>query len=476
MKAIRKASCAGTWYPGDPIELTKTIAGYFAGIKKIPVENHPLAIIAPHAGYQYSGETAAAAYKLLDGYRYDTVVVVSPSHKVFFKGSAVFDGDAYETPLGLIDIDSELSEKIGSILPSVYLSKMGHGEGAARGEHALELQLPFLKVVLGNFKMVAIVMGEQEEENINGLTETLVTALKDTNSLLVASTDLSHFYNADRARNLDMNIKDAVEKFDPDLLWEYVEQGKAEACGAGPMAAVMKAAKRLGGKRTEILKYANSGEVTGDFDEVVGYLSAAVIAGKEVVIKERPLIGEPLKLEKKELIFTDEDKQALLSIARDAIEAGLEAKEYQPPFIEKFEDQRGVFVTLKLDGELRGCIGMVKAKQPLFDAIADMAQAAAFEDPRFPMLTKDEFEKLEIEISVLSPLTLVDNFRKIEIGRDGLMIKYEMHSGLLLPQVATENNWDRREFLENVCLKAGLPKNSFKDRNAEIYRFEAVIF
>jgi AmmeMemoRadiSam system protein A len=119
---------------------------------------------------------------------------------------------------------------------------------------------------------------------------------------------------------------------------------------------------------------------------------------------------------------------------------------------------------------------MVKAKQPLFDAIADMAQAAAFEDPRFPMLTKDEFEKLEIEISVLSPLTLVDNFRKIEIGRDGLMIKYEMHSGLLLPQVATENNWDRREFLENVCLKAGLPKNSFKDRNAEIYRFEAVIF
>jgi hypothetical protein len=111
----------------------------------------------------------------------------------------------------------------------------------------------------------------------------------------------------------------------------------------------MKAAKRLGGKRTEILKYANSGEVTGDFDEVVGYLSAAVIAGKEVVIKERPLIGEPLKLEKKELIFTDEDKQALLSIARDAIEAGLEAKEYQPPFIEKFEDQRGVFVTLKLD-------------------------------------------------------------------------------------------------------------------------------
>lgn len=476
MKAVRKASCAGTWYPGDPIELTKTIAGYFSKIDKIPVENHPIAIIAPHAGYQYSGETAAAAYKLLDGYSYDTVVVISPSHKVFFKGSAVFDGDAYETPLGLISIDQELSEKIGSILPSVYLSKMGHGEGASRGEHALELQLPFLQVVLGKFKMVAIVMGEQEDDNINGLAETLVTALRGTNSLMVASSDLSHFYNSDRARSLDMNIRDAVEKFDPELLWEYIEQGKAEACGAGPMAAVMKAAKRLGGKRSEILKYTNSGEVTGDFNEVVGYLSAAVIAGKDVVIKERPQIGEPLKLEKKELIFTDEDKKTLLSIARDAIKAGLDAKEYHPPFIEKFEDHRGVFVTLKLDGELRGCIGMVKARQPLFDAIADMAQAAAFEDPRFPILTEEEFEKLDVEISVLSPLKRVNNFRDIKIGRDGLMIKLDMHSGLLLPQIAVENNWDRREFLENVCLKAGLPKNSFKDRLAEVYRFEAIVF
>ena len=179
---------------------------------------------------------------------------------------------------------------------------------------------------------------------------------------------------------------------------------------------------------------------------------------------------------KDELILTDEDKQQIFKIAQEAIRARLDNKKYNPTYIEKFEVQRGLFVTLKLDGMLRGCIGLIKAYQPLYEAVADMAQAAAFEDPRFNQLTEDEFERLEYEVSILSPLKLISDFKEIVVGRDGLLIKMDMHSGLLLPQVATENNWDKRTFLEQTCLKAGLPKNSYKDMNAQIFRFEADVF
>ena len=215
---IRKASCAGTWYPSEPLELTQQIAGYFAEVKKIPLEKKPIGLIVPHAGYMYSGRTAAKGFKLIEGETYDTVVVVAPSHKVFFKGCAVYNGSGYQTPLGVVEVDKELSEKIADIHPSVYFSNMGHAAGEARGEHALELQLPFLQIVLGNFKMVAIVMGDQEEDTVNALAETLTTALKGQNVLMVASSDLSHFYSEKQANRLDSVVERAVKEFDPETL------------------------------------------------------------------------------------------------------------------------------------------------------------------------------------------------------------------------------------------------------------------
>jgi len=466
---------AGLFYPSSAVELSKAIADLYAGVDKVPLSGRPIALIVPHAGYLYSGRTAAKAYKLLEGEQYDTVVVVSPSHTVFFKGSSVYGGDGYETPLGVVEIEKQLSERIASIHPSVYFSKMGHASGSTRGEHSLEVQLPFLQVVLGQFKLVAIVMGDQEEDSIRSLGETLSAALKGTNSLIVASSDLSHFHSEKVARRLDGAIQTAVEKNDPDLLLQTLNSGKGEACGGGPMAATMIAAKRLGGTRVQFLHYTTSGETTGDFNEVVGYLSVAIVIEKTASTTSS-VIGSPQTTSKSTAGISDEDRQKLFEIAHDAIKARLSGETYIAPHIASLEDKKGAFVTLKIKGDLCGCIGQIKGYQPLYQTVAEMAAAAAFEDPRFPPLSPDEFERLEYEISVLSPLLRVHNFTTIRIGRDGLMIKLDFHSGLLLPQVATEQGWDVTEFLEQTCLKAGLPKNSYKDKSAEVYKFSAEVF
>ncbi|MDH3891160.1 MAG: AmmeMemoRadiSam system protein B [candidate division Zixibacteria bacterium] len=473
-REIRKPAVAGMFYPKAPGELAKMIAGFFAEVDKPAVGGHPIGLIAPHAGYPYSGRLAARAYKLLDGHQFDSVVIISPSHTVFFQGAAVYDGHAYETPLGLVEIDQDLSSDLSTIHPSVYASRKGHATGSARGEHALEVQLPFLQVVLGRFKLVAIVMGDQEEDTTRALGEVLASGLRGTNSLLIASTDLSHFHGEKEARKLDATVQAAVDKFDPGLLMRTLENGKGEACGGGPMAAVMAAAKRLGGTEVGFTDYTTSGATTGDFDNVVGYLAAAITGAKPEVV-DRSMMGvQAAKPEMQEV--SNLDRPRLHQIARDAIMARLQGKSYTPPVIESLDKKRGLFVTLTIDGRLRGCIGQIRAQEPLYEAVAEMAQAAAFEDPRFPELSKDEASQIETEISVLSPLVRVHDFDEIEVGRHGLMIKLEMHSGLLLPQVATEHGWDRIQFLEETCMKAGLSRNSYKDRLAEIYKFAGEVF
>lgn len=472
---IRKPAVAGSFYPANPVELTKTIAGFFAEAKKSDIGGTPVGLIAPHAGYMYSGKIAARAFKLLEGEDFDTVVIVAPSHTVFFKGSAVFDGDAYETPLGPVEIDKELSEKIASINHSVHLSSQGHATGSNRGEHSLEVQLPFLQIALGKFKLVAIVMGDQEESSIRELGECLAAAVKDTRTLIVASTDLSHFYSEKQARKLDFAVQEAIEAYNPEDLLGVLDSGKGEACGGGVVAAVMIATRRLGGKGVHFLEYNTSGAVTGEFDEVVGYLSAAIVADPKKAPADAA-IGRPRAVPKSADTLTDEDKHLLLQIARDAVASKLKRKEYIPPENENLAFTRGAFVTLTVDGNLRGCIGQIRGREPIAVTVAEMAVQAGFDDPRFEPVTKDEFDDLEIEISILSPLKRVLDINEIEVGTHGLLIKLDWHSGLLLPQVATDAGWSLIEFLEQTSLKAGLPKSGYKDKHAEIYSFTAVVF
>ena len=271
MISVREPAVAGLFYPGLQGTLSQQVDELLLRAKTVPVRGVLKALIAPHAGYQYSGYTAAIAYKSLKNLAFDSVVVVGPSHREYFDGISVFSGDAFKTPLGEIPVDNDLRNIIVEQNNGIMLAEAGHRE-----EHSVEVQLPFLQRVLGRFSFVPIVMGDQRREYCDVLATALARSTEGRNVLLVASSDLSHYHTYRDAVRLDKNVIELVEQYDPDTLLERLDQEEVEACGGGPIAAVMKAAKILGATAAKSLFYCNSGDVTGEKETVVGYLSAAL--------------------------------------------------------------------------------------------------------------------------------------------------------------------------------------------------------
>jgi AmmeMemoRadiSam system protein B len=267
---IRPAMVAGMFYPQKKITLEREVALVLENAPDDEIDARIVAIISPHAGYMYSGGVAARAYRQIIDKEYNVVIVISPSHREYFKEISIYDGYGYSTPLGVIPIDQAMANKFAEFHPKIILSEKGH----RFDEHSLEVQLPFLQKVLDNFKLIPIVMGEQDMENIDILSQALSTILKEQKALIIASTDLSHFYNYDKATLLDKVVIENVKNFDPDKLFHDVQAGRCEMCGAGPVVTAMKASKMLGANKSKILLYRNSGDITGDRNEVVGYMSA----------------------------------------------------------------------------------------------------------------------------------------------------------------------------------------------------------
>jgi len=453
---IRKPTAAGGFYPEKPEELKSMIQTYLSGAEYREFSGKLHAVIVPHAGYAYSGRVAAEAYRQLEGKKYDAVVIVAPSHYESFGGISIYPGDGLETPLGVVNIDKELAEKIEKSAEIVSFSRRGYGQ-----EHSLEVQLPFLQTVLPNTPVVPLVMGYQNFSFSYTLGTALGEVLKDSNVLLIASSDLSHFHPYDEAVRMDNEVVEAIGNYDPFLLSQNVLSGRWEACGGGPIVAVMVAAQTLGANSVEIMQYANSGDVTGDKTSVVGYVSA--------VITHKPPKSQQYSLEEREI---------LLNIACEAVENSVRGKAISPltSLPGSLTRKSGVFVTLKINGELRGCIGEVFAENPLAFAVQSTAVKSALEDPRFKPVTEGELPKLEYDISVLSPLRLMENTDEIVIGKHGLLLINGNYSGLLLPQVPVENEWNRQEFLAYLGLKAGLPQDAWKHPNTMLFIFSAEVF
>jgi AmmeMemoRadiSam system protein B/AmmeMemoRadiSam system protein A len=476
MGQTRKPAVAGQFYPGDPVTLSRQITDFFKNAKKEPVPGKIIALIAPHAGYMYSGQVAAHAFKLLEGLSYETVVVISPSHIAYFQGASVYNGGAYETPLGVIPMDTSVGGEMADANERVFLSTKGHGFVGMRGEHALEVELPFLQVVLGKFKLVPIVIGDQDWATCEALAEALIKTLKGKSVLIVASSDLSHFHPYDEAVKLDNIVIEHVDSFDPEGLFSDLAAGTCEACGGSPIASTMLAAKGLGANKAKVLKYANSGDVTGDRSGVVGYMAAVIYDSQA-----KPEGGKKSEKEKVgvEAGLSEKDKETLMHIARTTIEHKVKGKE--PPEFEVdspiLKEKRGAFVTIHKHGRLRGCIGYIEAIKPLYITIQEMAEAAALNDPRFPPVSSEELPLLDLEISVLTPLRRIKDVNEIQIGKHGIVLKKGYHQGVFLPQVATEQGWDRITFLNEICFKAGIhDKNCWKAKDAEIYIFSAEVF
>ena len=270
MKKLRKAAVAGLFYPAEQTNLSKEVELLLSVSQPEKNFQNIFGIISPHAGYIYSGRTAAHGFNLLKDKNYHNVIILSPSHREYFPGICIYDGDAYTTPLGTVEINKELADKITEGSKTIFLGEKGHKQ-----EHAIEVQIPFLQSVLSDFKIVPIVMGDQSKVFVNELAKQIANAITD-DTVVVASSDMSHYYSKQKASELDSIVEDAVNNFEYDKLQNYFDKRICEACGGGPIVAMMKAAALLNRKNSFVLNRSDSGDVTGDFNEVVGYLSAVV--------------------------------------------------------------------------------------------------------------------------------------------------------------------------------------------------------
>lgn len=459
-KEYRESIHAGSWYPGKEKDLKEMVQTFLKNAR-IKVSGEIAGLVSPHAGYVYSGPVAAFAYKTVENQEFDDVIVIGPSHHYGFSGASVDTMAGRKTPLGKVAFDLDLGRKIIKENKNIAYDPAAHSQ-----EHSTEIQIPFLQTVLKKFKVVEIIMGTQDYNTCEMLAEAIFNAIKNKKVLIVASSDLSHYHPQKEAEKLDNFVIEAIAKYDPEILYQRLSTGSCEACGGGPIITAMLITQRLGATKAKPLMYATSGNITGDYSAVVGYLAAAFYREEK---KERVGI---------DLGFTEEEKSKLKEIAQKTIEAAVKGKTL-PEFKgipEKLKEPYGVFVTINKHSNLRGCIGHIIGDQPLYISCQEMARAAALQDPRFNPVTEDELPELEIEISVMTPLERVKDFNQIVIGRDGLLIRKGYHSGLLLPQVATEYGWTVEEFLAETCHKAGLSSDAYKAKDAEVYKFSAEVF
>jgi AmmeMemoRadiSam system protein B/AmmeMemoRadiSam system protein A len=449
MSVVREPAVAGRFYPADPEELRAAIRGLLASSTAIQ-NAHPKGIIAPHAGYVYSGPIAGVAHAALRGLRGQIrrVILFGPAHYVRLRGMALPSADEFLTPLGAVPIDRDAVER-ALTLPFVVVNDAAHAR-----EHSLEVHVPFLQEVLGDFQLVPFAVGEVTPDEVAAVFELLWGGGE---TLFVVSSDLSHFHDYETAARVDAETSRSIEALRvEDLTGE-------RCCGFRPIGGLLQAA-RTHGLRVRKLDLRSSGDTAGPRDHVVGY-------GAFV-------------LEDSADDLTAEHRRTLLDVAAKSIEAALDEGHEFPIAAKNYAERLGVeqacFVTLHVGGKLRGCMGSLEATEPLVINVARNAYAAAFRDPRFGRLTRDEFPQLEIHISLLSrPERLrvtseEDLIAQMRPGVDGLTLIEGGRRGTLLPSV-WKSVGNAREFLEHLKRKAGLAPNYWSDTiRVERYTAESI--
>ena len=485
----RKPAVAGQFYPADKDRLEFRIKKYLneavspalPGIKEGKGEQNGKirAIMVPHAGYEYSGPVAAYAYREIKGLRYTRVILLSNSHTSYFEGAGIDNSDAWETPLGTIAVDKVFSEKLVNSNPKIRYNLEAH-----KKDHTLEVQLPFLQVALEpGFKIVPLVLGNMDGGSLPGVIKTIKDNL-GPDDLIVVSSDMSHYPVYEDANRIDTKTLEAIRGLDTAKLDENISSAlnsgvaneETALCGIGGVKAVMAIAGEMGWV-AEILKYANSGDVEiGDKSRVVGYGAMA--------FRDMKNISENKKENESDETIVDltlEQRKELLRIARETVESHVQNKVI-PDFTisdERLNRKEGAFVTLRKNGELRGCIGQIEpSSKALWQVVREMAIAACSRDNRFAPVSSGELSAIEYEISVLSVPEKIDSWEKVELGRHGVIVSKDIQSGVFLPQVAQETGWHKELFLSELCSqKAGLPRDCYKnDPEVILEVFSAQVF
>jgi len=464
---IRPMAVAGKFYPAGAAELRKAVEGYIAKAGEIKMQGRPVALISPHAGYIYSGPVAGHVYATVKGKSYDTVVVIG-GHTPG-EGISVLDVDYYKTPLGYVKVDREVVKKL------LEASYCDYQPARHAREWAMETQVPFLQVALkGGFKIVSLAATDSAAGFEHKIAHDLAHALEGRNVLVVGSTDLSHYPPYKVSKEIDAKMVESWKTLDAKKILEREQQlvlkygdsfgVECAMCGRAPVAIAVELAKQLDADSIDILNVANSADaVPEDKNRVVGYGSA--------VIYEKSAPGEVSKA----------GQRFLLKVAREAITVFV-TKRQKPEFkadSEELKTKRCVFVTLMKNGDLRGCVGCFSTEEELAQTVATYAIMAAARDNRFNPVEAEELPEIKIKISILSPAWKAKSAEEVEVGKHGIWVKDPKtgRGGTYLPEVATEQGWDRDKFLSHCCSeKAGLPEDAWKTGKADIYLYTTQVF
>ena len=470
----RNPVVAGSFYEAEKEMLIKDLAGLFESCRKSQENWNVRAIISPHAGYVFSGKIAAAAYSAVPGNAlYNNIFIIGSSHVMSFDGASVYNTGDFITPMGKVTVNREIANKLIKDNRVFNFPTKAHIE-----EHSIEVQLPLLQYYFKNKPMIVpIIIGTNNEKTVKQISQALRPWFTPDN-LFIISSDFSHYPPYKEAVETDKLTAMGILSDDPQTFLNTLKKNSVKQidglvtsmCGWTSGLALLYLAENNKQLEFKLIDYCNSGNSpSGGKDRVVGYNAIALIEKKQN--------GENKNTGKEEFSFTKEEKSLLFSLVRKSIESKLYPQRSVPDekaIPEKLMIPAGAFVTLKINGTLRGCIGRFFSSDPLFEVVKASAISSAFEDPRFSPITREEYKKTDIEITVLGPLKKINNINEIILGRHGIYIKKDSRSGTMLPQVATENGWTREEFLGYTSHdKAGLGWEGWK--NADLYIYEGVV-
>ena len=471
----RQPYAAGKFYSADKETLTKDLSLLFESCKKSPADWTLRAIISPHAGYIFSGETAASAFSAIPkDAKYKNIFIIGSSHVMYFDGASVYNTGDFITPLGKVTVNKEIANKLIKDNKVFNFPTTAHLQ-----EHSIEVQIPFLQYYFKDIPpIVPVILGTDDKNTVKKIAEALRPYFTSEN-LFVISSDFSHYPPYNDAVETDKLTAMSIISGSPEKFLSTLNDNASKQihglvtsmCGWTSGLTLLYLAEGNKNLEMKLLDYSNSGDSrSGSKDEVVGYNAIAMIEKKQNQTS--------LNNSGNSFSFTDEERKELFTIAKNSIRSLLfDNKKYiidEKPISENLRKPLGAFVTLSIHGELRGCIGRFISSEPLYNVVQESAISAAFEDPRFPQLTKEEYAKTHFEITVIGPLKKISNINEIILGKHGIYIKKGLSSGTMLPQVATENGWTLEQFLGYTSRdKAGIGWDGWK--SAEIFIYEGAV-
>jgi hypothetical protein len=466
----RQPAVAGQFYPSDPVELRSTLKDLFShAVPSKGIENIA-AVISPHAGYVFSGGVAASVFIQLDpNKRYENIFIIGPSHHVGFEGASVYTSGNFVTPLGTVQVNTQLGKQLIQKSKSFVSRSDAH-----LSEHSVEVQVPFLQYRFGkDCLIVPIVVGASAPATLKDIALVLRPYFNEHN-LFVISSDFSHYPPYNDAKKADKATVDAIVSRSPDALMRVMKTNAESGvpnmatslCGWPCVLTLLYMIQDDPHMILQLVDYKNSGDSpAGNKDQVVGYCAIVV--------------SRAIEQKKESFDLNDKDKKDLLILARQTVEQQVKQKTVAATdpmgFSKSLSTNCGAFVTLRKNGDLRGCIGRFDASEPLYSVVQKMAVASSSEDYRFAPVSSQEVNQLEIEISVLTPMRRIASIDEFQLGKHGIYIKKGSRAGTFLPQVAQETGWTKEEFLGHCAQdKAGIGWKGWKD--AELYVYEALVF